>query len=445
MDKQQIQSILQEEVENKIPSSEIRLWDAVKAGLVGVHLQPGEKMKATQLRRASRVAFVTLTIIALLALAFVTPRGRAFAQELLAYFTTVSQRFIPPLPTPLPAPTYTLEARLIPQPTIPVNHQNCGEVVSPVSSTFICQLQDAQTSLGFVVKSFPVRYVQAPFDFMWVDQEHRTIQLIFRDQQANYYLAQGLGDFPRDSSGYAIYQEAVQPVRVGAYPAEYARGIFIFPGGRVDQDMVWNPDEPVYHLRWKEDERWYAFTLSTDQFAGLEPAEIQAKMSLLAENLVSLDQGADQLTAGSQLSIKDSAGFTIKEPGLLPEGFQQVPDPSWGRLTTAPRVGMHYEYRVNGRWVNSLSLDQMLIPADDKTLRWEFSVGVNAEANMGEVVQINGVTGYYLDGGEANTSALYWRDDEREYLLMYAWTPNFGGRLDKETLIAIAESLRLAR
>jgi hypothetical protein len=61
---------------------------------------------------------------------------------------------------------------------------------------------------------------------------------------------------------------------------------------------------------------------------------------------------------------------------------------------------------------------------------------------MGEVVQINGVTGYYLDGGEANTSALYWRDDEREYLLMYAWTPNFGGRLDKETLIAIAESLR---
>ena len=59
-----------------------------------------------------------------------------------------------------------------------------------------------------------------------------------------------------------------------------------------------------------------------------------------------------------------------------------------------------------------------------------------------EEVQINGVTGYYLDGRESYSSALYWRDDEREYLLIYQWAPDFGGRLDKETLIAIAESLK---
>jgi hypothetical protein len=204
-------------------------------------------------------------------------------------------------------------------------------------------------------------------------------------------------------------------------------------------------------LRWKENEHWYSFTLSSDQFTGLKPFEIQAKMIQIAENLVSLDQGADQLSAGNQPSIKDSAGFTIKEPGLLPEGFKQVPDGRWSNLTTAPRVGMRYDYMVNGQWVNSLTLDQMLIPADDKTLRREFGLlyqnqamvnGQWVNSNTDEEVQINGVTGYYLDGGESFTSALYWRDDEREYLLIYHWTPDFGGRLDKETLITIAESLK---
>ena len=125
---------------------------------------------------------------------------------------------------------------------------------------------------------------------------------------------------------------------MGAYQAEYARGAFIFPDGQVDKDMVWKPDEPVYHLRWKENERWYSFTITTDQFAGLKPVEIQARMIQVA-NLVSLDQGTDQFTAGSQRSLKDSAGFTIKEPGLLPEGFSKflmavgatlLPLPGWG-------------------------------------------------------------------------------------------------------------------
>ncbi len=192
----------------------------------------------------------------------------------------------------------------------------------------------------------------------------------FRDQQAGYGLAQGLGDFPKDP----VYQAAVQLVRVGEYQAEYATGDFIFPDGRVDQDMLWEPGAPVYRLRWKDNERWYSFTLSPHQLAGLKPVEIQAKMIQIAENLVSLDQGLDQLTAGSQPSLQDSAGFTIKEPGLLPEGFQQVPDGSWSNLTTAPRVRMVYDYTVNGRWVNRLTLDQMLIPADDQTLRREFGL-----------------------------------------------------------------------
>jgi hypothetical protein len=456
MKNSQLQSTLAEIAEQAVPSAQIDLWMGMRGHLAtseSIFKQGDASMKTDFSRTLTlrRVALVIMVIAIAFAILLVTPQGQALAQEILKYFTTVSQRTIPPVPTSVPVPTYTLDAALIPQPIISSDHQNCGKTVSPISSTFVCQLQDAQAKLGFVVKSFPARYVQASFHFLWIDQEHHFIQMGFSGQQAGYHLDQGLGDFPKDCRGCAIYQEAVQLVRVDGYQAEYAAGIFIFPDGRVDKDMVWNPGEPVYHLRWKENERWYSFTLSTDQFAGLKPVEIQAKMIQIAENLVSLDQGADQLTAGSQPSIKDSAGFTIKEPGLLPEGFQQVPDGSWSNLTTAPRVGMRYDYMVNGNWVSSLTLYQMLIPADDKTLRREFALGYQNQAivngqwvneNTDEEVQINAVTGYYLEGVDSYTSALYWRDAEREYLLIYQWVPDFGGRLDKATLIAIAESLK---
>ena len=284
---------------------------------------------------------------------------------------------------------------------------------------------------------------------MWVDLEHRSISMIFRGQETDYTLEQGLGDFPKSSP---LYQDAIQLVQVGEYPAEYAKGTFIFPDGQVDKDMVWEPNAPIYHLRWKANEHWYSFTLSEYQWTGLEdPRAIQAKMIQIAANLVGLQTGTDQLTAGSQPSIRDSAGFIIKEPTLLPEGFRPVDYGNWSFLTTAPRVGMRYDLIVNGKWVSNLTLDQMPIPSDDQTLRKEFALihqqqtvpnGAWEGLDTDEEVQINGVTGYDLDCRELYCSALNWRDNEREYLLTYRWAPDFGRRLDKETLIAIAESLK---
>jgi hypothetical protein len=81
MDNKNIQSILQDALEEKIPSSQIELWPAVKASLVAG--KQGEKMNTTQPRRISRVAFALLIIVALLALTFITPQGRAFAQDII--------------------------------------------------------------------------------------------------------------------------------------------------------------------------------------------------------------------------------------------------------------------------------------------------------------------------------------------------------------------------
>ena len=453
MNKTNLNSILSDIAENARPAAQIDLMPGLKKSLATSGGRSGLGKPAMQrspvLRRAG---FAGLTALLALAIFLVTPQGQAFAQALLKYLTTVTQSSIPPVATLLAVPTYPLKAGLVPQPTISPNSEGCGGTISPISSTFICQLQDAQAKLGFAVKSFPAQYVQAPFVFMWIDQAHALLQMDFRDGQTGYHLDQGLGDFPTDCRGCTIYQDAVQPVQVGVYPAEYAAGAFIFPKGQVDQAMVWNADEPTYHLRWKENDQWYSFTMVMNQLGGQEPGEMKGKMVQIAENLAGLDQGADLLTAGNQPSIKDSASFTIKEPGLLPEGFRQVPDVTSSGLTTAPRVGMSYEYVVNGQWVNYLTLEQMIIPADDNTLRREYALlyqgqsvdknGLWVNPDTDEAVQINGATGYYLDGGSSLTSALYWQDGEREYLLIYQWAPDFGGRLDKQTLIAIAESLR---
>jgi hypothetical protein len=309
-------------------------------------------------------ALVTIIALSLAAAFLLTPQGQMFAQKIRKYFDTVPETsFAPPWPTPILVPTYTLEANLAHQPVAPtVGVDDCGTVISPISSSFVCQLQDAQTRLGFAVKSFPAQYVDAPFHSLWVDPKTTWLHLTFRGQGSVYTLAQGLDDF----LWHPVYEGAVQPVQVGQYPAEFVADSFIFPDGEPYEPWVWNADEPFYRLRWKENERWYEFTLARGQPGESGLDEIQNEMIQIAENLVGLDHGNEKLAAGNQPSIKDSISFTIKELGLLPEGFQQVPYVGWSNLTTTPRVTMFYEYQVNGEIVNSLKLDQMLIPSETK-------------------------------------------------------------------------------
>ena len=59
MDEKQVQSILQDDVEEKIPSSEIKLWPAIRASLVAGRkqsVQQGENMNSISSRRLSRLA-----------------------------------------------------------------------------------------------------------------------------------------------------------------------------------------------------------------------------------------------------------------------------------------------------------------------------------------------------------------------------------------------------
>ena len=89
MDHNDIKSILEDAVEQEIPSSGIDLLPAIRASLVaGPQFQQGETMNTITSRRIQRVALAALTLAALTTLALITPQGRAFAQTILQFFVT---------------------------------------------------------------------------------------------------------------------------------------------------------------------------------------------------------------------------------------------------------------------------------------------------------------------------------------------------------------------
>lgn len=447
MKNDKLKTILTSLAEQEMPAAEIDIWPALQAQLTMVrNSQKGSKPLPSLLvnnvffRRAVP-ALLLITIS--LGILFGTPQGRAIGQSILNYFTTASQKLLPLRPMPVPVPTYPLESEMAAAQSMPASIEGCGAVVSPISSTFICQLQEIQLKLGYTIKSFSARYVDAPFHDMAYSLENKSIRLSFQGEKATYTLQQLLGDFPAEQVGYAIYQDAIQMTKVGASPAEYAQGAYIFSEG---SSVIWSPAEPVYHLRWKEGEISYSFTMGLQRENGEAPDGMIETMTLIAENLATLDQGADQLTAGHQTSLKDRAGFIIKEPGILPKNYHQVFDTGWNVLIPN-KVNMLYEYRENGAKVGLLEFSQIPIPADEKNLRWEFSAMYQREVAqedliLEEKVQINGAAGQYLvSSGDYPPQALYWRDNEREYILICQWASDFGGRLRKEDLIAIAESI----
>src|SRR5512147_1892 len=128
MDRKKVQSILQDAVEHKIPSSQIDLLPNVKARLVAGTNQQGEKMNSTISRPMRRIALATLTVGSLLAMALVTPQGRAFAQSVLQFFRR-SESNVLPLPADLAVST-PLEGEPTAQPPSPMMSVTDAEQVA---------------------------------------------------------------------------------------------------------------------------------------------------------------------------------------------------------------------------------------------------------------------------------------------------------------------------
>lgn len=252
MDNNEIQSIIQDAVEDKIPSSQIDLWQTVKASLVEKQYQQGVKMNTFKSRRVSRLAFTMLTVVVLLALTFLTPQGRAFAQNILQFFVRADQD------------RYPLQA-----------WQMTPPAQTSTESPFKYSVQEAESLAGYDVLS-PVEipfgrvFVGASYDEKYhivaqaFGQSADSLEVSLWQQPLEYYQPCGDISQPCDNmlgSNLAGASADIQTVQIGDLTGEYVEGVW----NLTDNGPVWEPTPFLKTLRWKNDTMIFELVGGIDQ------------------------------------------------------------------------------------------------------------------------------------------------------------------------------------
>jgi hypothetical protein len=266
MDYKTIRSVLQDALEEEIPSSQVNLWPTVRANLVaGKYNQQGERMKTNRLYRIPRLAFVAAIVVTLLAVALLTPQGRAFSQSILQFFRLAEDT------------TFPLQPSLIvtdePDPSAPT-----AEPPAPLIS-----VAEAQVQAGFGIAELPtvpdgLNYLGARVYGGAVHIEYETPghdgHLIIKESQQGFV----------ESDWDSVPAEAVVPVKIGESDGEFTQGTFVVYAGGTEG--TWNPDAPILRLRWAQDGLWiemikYGYAEATEYLdqAGL----IELAKSLVVE------------------------------------------------------------------------------------------------------------------------------------------------------------------
>jgi hypothetical protein len=242
MNKKTIRSTLQDALEEEIPSSQINLWPAVRASLVAGNenrVQQGENMKTKRLYRVPRFAFVVAIVVTLLAVALLTPQGRAFSQSIIQFFrraedTTFALR---------PSQIVTNE----PDPSAPT-----AEPPAPLIS-----VTEAETQVGFDVAGLPL--VPDGFHYLGARLYGDAVSIEYETEGHGGHLAikQSQQGFVQ-SDWDRVPANAVVPVKIGELDGEFAQGTFVVYAGETM--ATWNPDAPILRLRWVRDGVWFEMT-----------------------------------------------------------------------------------------------------------------------------------------------------------------------------------------
>jgi hypothetical protein len=258
MDKENIKTMMQDVLDDEIPPSQVQLWLPVKAGLIA-----GESVKADRLRHARHIVFAVLIVLSLLSVALITPQGRAFAQEALKFFSRASSNSFPLQPGPKDTPN--------------------AESDKVKALMLFSNLAEAEEAIGFEAVRFP-NELQG-YVFRSIEANPALGILIMRyDAEGGggeLSFAQSLSGFPSDSWS-EVPPTAIEKIVVEGNEGEFVQGMFVVKS-RTGTEAVWEPDAPVFRLRWKDGGRWF----SLDKMGDTYPTEWLDKqaMIVLAESL----------------------------------------------------------------------------------------------------------------------------------------------------------------
>ncbi|MCU0485381.1 MAG: hypothetical protein MUC85_04660 [Anaerolineales bacterium] len=453
--------ILNDLAEQAAPAEQIDLWPAIQNSIPASQ-QPGKSGHAINpsnlfLRRAS---ITLLALIVAAALLLNTSPGRALAERLLLFFhVTEEQSFViptdqvfevPPTSTPAPAyilPLQTVEAVAQLEPTQPVD-LSCSTPES--RAAYFCQIQAVEELAGFDVKEFlydpkGTKFSSAVFN---AEINQVTQEFVVTTGGGTLHLRQGLNEFlPADDPWSQVPSKAVEQTTVNGNYAEIANGTYVvYPNATA---AVWEPGGQL-SLVWREENHWYVLEKMGDPY----PIEWITEQELirLAESLVD-DRPLDAvppLDPENLTSVAEAerlAGFDVPTPTLLPQGFE------------LKRVMWVYD-TVRLFYGPETSTGSALMIFMGPVTQTQAGPCVDCPPGTSEAVQVGEWQGWYWRGvfhtgaslpskpaptpawqADAPQWQVGWNTDALWISLWFVPTED-GMEMNKDTLIAIAESLR---
>lgn len=200
-------------------------------------------MNINQPRRVARGIYTSLAVIAaLLALAFVTPQGRALAQSVLLFFTRTE------------SDTFHMEpSDLTFEDTTPF-HAECGISIAPR-----CSVEQIRSMVDFEVKEPGMLPDGLSFIGSTGGPDFVELKYGYADRLDGnlHVIVEAVGKPSGIGTGIVAKSANVEAVQIGNLPGEFYIGVlFQDENGNV----TWNPDDPTSTLRWEDGGSTYTLT-----------------------------------------------------------------------------------------------------------------------------------------------------------------------------------------
>ena len=439
MDSKNIKSILQDALEEEVPASEINLLPAVQSHLVAGKKQATQQSEKTNKTPIKRLAFASLTIVALMVISLATPQGRAWAQEAFQFFKRVNFTTIPLSTDELrwfnaPDESYSLPLVPVYIPTLPPEMASLPECKTAEEAlSYSCQIAYAESQLGFDLMELPKKPQGLEFRSVRFDAVEGAATIGYGTSYDSYgmslSLTQRLGQGPEQYAPWAwVPADEVEKIKVGNFDGEYVSGSFSLPAGGNELEW-WDDVNMEQRIAWSDGTFWYLLEMNigTHEAGYLERDQLIELSASLVNKPILQEEKPNQHSLVSISQAEEVSELDLKAPTLLPLGFEFS---YAGYYPFNNEVQIRYDgngYMVIHEWVGK-SLDFESLSTTYKNY---------------EIAKVKGQPAFYgVSEGTSPYLLLWWKDGNLNYqMYFYSNSDGIYGVMDKEKMITIAESM----
>lgn len=238
-----LQSTLTHLAEDQIPSKEINLWPVIRLRMAANQptsrkrlLKPAKELRNT--RRLQYTLVVSLFVIGSIVILLATPQGRAWAQDILQFFTRAQSDALPVQPW-----------QLTPQPTLATgtNSPDPANILEAKLS-----VKEVEDQSGFEVKEPSWLPEHLSLVGATYDSSRSLVRIFYRLEESNGLVLKE--EFYASLDTCALCNQvgasaSVVTVQVGDGIGEYVQGVWKL----AENGPIWENDPYLQTLRWQTD------------------------------------------------------------------------------------------------------------------------------------------------------------------------------------------------